>query len=133
VNQLQRDRTSAKHLGRLELSNLAESEIEGGIFLSDLPEHTVLRILTRNRCYTAVTLGSGEALISGHPKYCPEPVQVVIIGSTWGGSMLKLNYVGRGMHLEFSHPEFRSPIITSPIEEICESSPPPHHAALQHG
>lgn len=32
--------------------------------------------------------------------------------------MLKLQYVGRGMHLEFRHPEYATPIITSPIQEI---------------
>lgn len=100
-----------------------ESEIEGGVFLPDLPPHTVLKILTRNRCYTAVTLGRGQVLISGHPEYCPQPVQVAISGSTWGGSMLKVDYLGRGMHMEFKHPKFRSPIVTSVIEEICESEP----------
>ena len=32
--------------------------------------------------------------------------------------MLKLQYVGRGMHLEFRHPEYSTPIVTSPIQEI---------------
>jgi hypothetical protein len=32
--------------------------------------------------------------------------------------MLKLRYVGRGMHLEFLHPEYSTPIITSPIQAI---------------
>jgi hypothetical protein len=34
--------------------------------------------------------------------------------------MLKLHFVGRGMHLEFHHPEYRTPIITSLIQEIQE-------------
>ncbi len=38
-------------------------------------------------------------------------------GSTWGGSMLKTKFVGRGMHLEFIHPVFRT-VITSEIVEI---------------
>ena len=65
-------------------------------------------------------LGGSEALISGHPQYCPEPVQVAISGSTWGGSMLKQRFIGRGMHLEFCHPEYRTPIVTSKIQEIRE-------------
>jgi hypothetical protein len=52
-------------------------------------------------------------------------VQVAIAGSTWGGSMLKLQYVGRGMHLEFRHPEYDTPIVTSPIQEIRDSQPIP--------
>jgi len=34
--------------------------------------------------------------------------------------MLKVRFIGRGMHLEFCHPEYRTPIITSRIEEIRE-------------
>jgi hypothetical protein len=49
-------------------------------------------------------------------------VQVAIAGSTWGGSMLKLQYVGRGMHLEFRHPRYPTPIITSPIQEIRDKA-----------
>jgi len=97
---------------------IVQSEIEGGVFLNDLPPATVLEIQTMHHRYTAVLLGGSEALISGHPEFCPEPVQVAIAGSTWGGSMLKLQYVGRGMHLEFRHPQYPTPIVTSPIQNI---------------
>ena len=98
--------------------SIIQSEIEGGVFLGDLPPSTVLQIQTMNHCYTAVLLGGSEAMLSGHPEFCPQPVQVAIAGSTWGGSMLKLQYVGRGMHLEFRHPQYPTPIITSAIQEI---------------
>ena len=68
--------------------NIIQSEIEGGVFLGDLPPSTVLQIHTQHHCYTMLLLGDGNALISGHPQYCPEPILVVIAGSTWGGSML---------------------------------------------
>jgi hypothetical protein len=97
---------------------IIQSEIEGGVFLHELPPSTVLQIQTMHHCYTAVLLGGSEALISGHPEFCPRPVQVAIAGSTWGGSMLKMQYVGRGMHLEFRHPEYHQPIVTSAIQEI---------------
>jgi hypothetical protein len=100
--------------------NIVQSEIEGGVFLEGLPPDTVLQIRTQNHFYTALFLGEGTALISGHPQYCPEPVQVTIAGSTWGGSMLKLRFIGRGMHLEFHHPAYSTPIITSAIQEIRE-------------
>jgi hypothetical protein len=104
--------------------NIIQSEIEGGVFLNDLPSACVLEIETQHHCYTAIMLSEGSALISGHPQYCPEPVLVAIAGSTWGGSMLKQRYVGRGMHLEFCHPEYRTPIVTSPIKEIRECRRP---------
>ncbi len=100
--------------------NIVRSEVEGGVFLENLSPSTVLQIETRNHCYTAVVLGGSQALICGHPEYCPRPILVSIAGSTWGGSMLKVRFVGRGMHLEFLHPEYRTPIVTSPIREIRE-------------
>jgi hypothetical protein len=101
--------------------NIVQSEIEGGVFLENLAPATVLLIRTQHHSYTAVLLGGSQAMISGHPDYCPQPVLVSIAGSTWGGSMLKLRFLGRGMHLEFHHPEYRTPIVTSAIQEINES------------
>jgi len=98
--------------------NIVQSEIEGGVYLRDLPRESTLEVETQNRSYTIVLFESGAALISGHPRYCPEPVLVKIEGSNWGGSMLKPSFLGRGMHLEFRHPEYEQPIITSRILEI---------------
>ncbi len=97
--------------------NIVQSEVEGGVYLHDLSPGAVLAIQTQNRSYTLVSLGQESALISGHPEFCPEPVEVQVQGSTWGGSMLKTRFVGRGMHLEFIHPVFRT-VITSQILDI---------------
>ena len=75
----------------------------------------------RNTYRGNVSKHSGEA-VSGHPEFCPEPVRVQIAGSTWGGSMLKQYFIGRGMHLEFMHPKYRR-VLTSAILEIHQSSP----------
>jgi hypothetical protein len=99
---------------------IVQSEIEGGVFLNDLLPATVLEIQTQHHNYQVVLLGDNDALISGHPQYCPEPIRVAIAGSTWGGSMLKRRFVGRGMHLEFRHPNFQTPIVTSTVQEIRE-------------
>jgi hypothetical protein len=98
--------------------NIVQSEIEGGVYLWDLPHESTLEVETQNRSYTIVHYGDGEALICGHPEFCPKPVLVKIEGSNWGGSMLKPSFVGRGMHLEFRHPNYEQPIITSRILEI---------------
>jgi len=97
--------------------NIVQSEIEGGVHLDGLGNGAVLEVETQNHYYTIVKIGGAEALISGHPQYCPDPVQVRIEGSTWGGSMLKIRYIGRGMRLEFMHPTYRT-IRTSRIVEI---------------
>ena len=100
--------------------NIVQSEIEGGVFLEGLPPDTVLQIRTQHHFYTALLLGEGSVLISGHPQYCPQPVQVTIAGSTWGGSMLKMRFIGRGVPLEFHQPAYSTPIVTSPTQEIRE-------------
>ena len=100
-------------------SNVIQSEIEGGIHLRNLRHGAVVEVQTCQRRYTIVNQGDGDALISGHPEYCPDPVLVKIHGSTWGGSMLKELFIGRGMHLEFRHPNFL-PITTSRILDVRE-------------
>jgi len=105
------------HLGDSVNRNIVRSEIEGGVHLRDLSPGAVLAIETTNRVYKMVFLGDGAALISGHPEFCPEPTEVQIHGSTWGGSMIMHRYLGRGMHLEFEHLVFQV-IVTSRIVDI---------------
>jgi len=104
--------------------NIVQSEVEGGVYLENLPTHSALEIQTENRHYTVIHRGRGEVLIWGHPVYCPAPTPVSIAGSNWGGSMLKVGFIGRGMHLEFRHPEYRRPIVTS---RICDIREVEHH------
>ena len=96
---------------------IVQSEVEGGVHLRDVTPGTVLEVQTQNRAYTILYKGWDQALISGHPVFCPQPVPVTIHGSTWGGSMLKTHYIGRGMRLEFQLEDDR-PVLTSRILEI---------------
>jgi hypothetical protein len=57
----------------------------------------MLRVHTQNTCYEIVVSRGGSVYLSGHPLYCPQPVLVTIAGSTWGGSMLKVRFIGRGI------------------------------------
>ena len=98
--------------------NIIRSEIEGGVDLRHLPLESTLEVETQNRAYTLVMQRDCHALISGHPEFCPEPVLVHINGSNWGGSMIKIGFLGRGMHLEFWHPAFDGVIVTSAIQDI---------------
>jgi hypothetical protein len=36
--------------------------------------------------------------------------------------MLKVRFIGRGMHLEFHHPAYNTPIISSPIQDPVAAS-----------
>ena len=96
---------------------IVQSEIEGGAHISDLPNGEALEVRTDNHAYRVEVAGPGQTSISGHPVFYPKPVLVSIHGSSWGGSMLKVAYIGRGMHLEFHYPEFET-LTTSKTLEI---------------
>ncbi len=100
-------------------SNIVRSEIEGGVYLSRVASNTRLEVETQNRRYTLWVRENGEVLIWGHPVYCPAPTSVRISGSNWGGSMLKQGFIGRGMHLEFKHPDHQT-VVTSRVREVRE-------------
>ena len=100
--------------------NIIQSEMEGGVCLDELAEGARLEVETQNRWYTILIGNGGEQLIWGHPQYCPDPVAVRIAGSTWGGSMLKLRFIGRGMCMEFHHPAYPR-IVTSRVVDIRAS------------
>ncbi|HTS24829.1 MAG TPA: hypothetical protein VMH81_03085 [Bryobacteraceae bacterium] len=105
------------HLTDAVNRNIVQSEMEGGVHLRDVLPGTILEVETENRAYRIRYEGCGRAFISGHPVFCPEPTLVTIHGSTWGGSMIKSDYIGRGMHLEFAHPTYL-PITTSMIVQV---------------
>lgn len=101
---------------------IAQSEIEGGVNLDGLRIGTRLYVQTKNTLYRIVKVEEGY-YISGHSKYCPVPAFTRIIGSTWGGSMLKVGFIGRGMRMEFSDPRYimpRGTITTSEIQVVTE-------------
>jgi hypothetical protein len=98
------------------------SDSEDGVYFDRLADGAVLELETRHHRYTMLKSASGQALISGHPVYCPEPVLVGILGSTRSSSTLKVGFIGRGMHLMFRHPTHRHAIRTSRIvklRQIC--------------
>jgi len=99
---------------------LVLSRMEGGFYLPDLAPNHLLEVETANRIYVLMRLRDGAIAMWGHPRYCPRPVLVKISGSTWGGSMLKLGFIGRGMHMEFRHPSYSRPITTSTIRAVRE-------------
>lgn len=100
-----------------EINNaIAQSEIEGGVFLKDIPEGKEVDIETQNRHYTLVKR-NGKVLLWGHPVYCALPIEIHLNGSTFGGSMLKVGFIGRGMRLECMLPGGEI-LTTSKIKDI---------------
>jgi hypothetical protein len=108
---------SSPHLSEAVNGRIVQSEVEGGVHLGDLPPGAVIEVETENRSYTIEYRGLNQALISGHPIFCPQPTLVTITGSTWGGSMIKSGFIGRGMRLEFRATDF-DPITTSIVRDV---------------
>jgi len=98
--------------------------VEEGVYLDDLPDGVVLEVETSGHRYTIVNRTHGEALISGHPRYCPQPTAVIIGGSALGGCLVKAGFIGLGMRLTFQLPTHRT-ITTSTIIHIRTSPPLP--------
>lgn len=99
------------------VDKINESEKAGGIFLKDIAVDSTINIKTRNTLYTVRKTDSGET-IKGHPEYCPSPVNCRINGSTFGGSMIKIDWIGIGMHLEFFLADSEKTITTSAIKTV---------------
>jgi hypothetical protein len=105
-----------------EAANIETIEAEGGVYLDDLPEGAAVEIETSGHRYMIVNRTRGEALISGHPRFCPQPTAVIIGGSTLGGCLVKAGFIGVGMRLTFQLAAHRT-ITTSPILQIRTSVP----------
>jgi hypothetical protein len=109
--------------GGKENKRMIESMLEGGVFLRDIKVGGIIKIQTAHTLYTLTKEQEGSYLISGHPKYCPNPTKARIDGSTWGGSMIRIDFIGRNMHLEFHLEGEEKTILTSEIAEIWEEDP----------
>ncbi len=71
-----------------------------GIDISRLRSGNKLKITTINNEYELTVVDGANVWIKGG-EYFPKPKLGQMIGSTWGGSSLRLNWIGYGMHMEF--------------------------------
>jgi hypothetical protein len=113
--------TPIPHFDEAINNAICRSEIDGGVELARLAAGAVVEVTTRHHTYTLENQGNGDVLISGHPKYCPEPVLVRFHGSTWGTPLIRGRFIGREMRMEFWHPNFGT-LLTSEVSEIRELS-----------
>lgn len=106
--------------GRTEAAGEMDAAMKG-FEIKSRPVGTMFAVKTKNRTYILEHREDGW-YISGHPKYCPEPTKVESIGSTWGGSSIREDYIGLGMLLEFMIPNPDAPlnksVTTTSIMEI---------------
>lgn len=102
--------------------NLLQSEKAGGLYIGKVQPGQTVRVQTSNTTYTFQRLMDDHGwMVEGHPTYCPKPTRCNIHGSTWGGSMIKVEFIGIGMYMEIGLilPNGDLKVITtSPVERI---------------
>ena len=96
-----------------------KSEINGGAHLDKLAVGKKLLVQTKHTQYTIERREDG-LYISGSEKYCAVPTLCRIPGSNFGGSMLRMKFIGRGMYMEYHTDAHPKRIVTSEIQEVTE-------------
>lgn len=102
------------HIDPVILARIEKSKMDGGVFYNELPDNAIVVVTTRNTKYY---ISKQKGTIHGHPKYCPEPTKCHIIGSSWGGGLLKIEWIGKGMLFEFVL-EGQEPLTTSEVVSV---------------
>ena len=94
-----------------------EATLRGGLDLTELPPLTRLDVRTENTNYEVVLLSPFESkvLIRGG-RFFPETVESYLCGSSYGGNLLKVSWVGVGMRLEVMREGRR--IVTSTVQSV---------------
>lgn len=98
-----------------------------GIGLGQLGPLDVLAVQTRNTLYRIVVLRPpGQEILVEGGTFFPHRTQARLAGSSLGGSLLKVSWIGAGFRMEFHHAGQR--IVTSPVRTVevaSESVPGP--------
>ena len=94
-----------------------EASRRGGVDLVELPALTRLDVRTQNTAYEVVVLCPFESkvLVRGG-RFFAEPTESYLCGSSYGGNLLKVSWVGVGMRLEVMREGRR--IVTSTVQSV---------------
>ena len=88
-----------------------------GVTLMRLEACDMIHARTRNSAYEIFLLEpkSGRAIVRGG-KYFAEPKEATVSGSTFGGCMLKVGWLGVGLRMEIYENGHRT--VTSPLQSL---------------
>lgn len=84
---------------------IREQENKSGLNVTGLEKGTKLNVETNNSIYRIVVVDGREITIMGGMTKdgeirFPKPIPAMFIGSTWGGSMMKIDWIGQDMNME---------------------------------
>ena len=84
---------------------------------------------TTSRHYQIECLGGSAIRISGHPKYCPDPVPAHLHGSLDKEGLLEHGLIGKGRRMMFllddARPITTSNVVGLRVDKSCAISPNP--------
>jgi hypothetical protein len=107
----------------VELKVISQNNHMSGIDINRLKAGTQIFAVTANNTYIFTVLpgGYGRVKVKGG-SYFREETETTFVGSTWGGSVLKLGWINYGMSMEImiDPPKF---ITTSPVQAAIVSGP----------
>lgn len=84
-----------------------------GFDITKLKPGTKIYVTTVNNLYTITIIDGCKVKVKGG-KYFPDEQEKIFNGSTWGGSMIKLNWIGYDMCMEFGNQLYF--VLTSPVQ-----------------
>ena len=87
----------------------------GGLDIRRVDPLTTILVTTYNSLYRIVPLGGLDALVQGG-QFFPEATRARFDGSSFGGSFLKIAWIGEGLRMEIVANDQR--IVTSPVRHI---------------
>ncbi|MBX3279449.1 MAG: hypothetical protein KF868_15710 [Acidobacteria bacterium] len=99
------------------LDGFAELSANEGFAIRTLAPFDTIRLRTLNSDYYIflVEPETGKALVQGG-RFFAEPIEAVVSGSTFGGCMLKMGWIGVGLRVEICYNGQR--IVTSPVQSL---------------
>lgn len=92
---------------------MAASERDGGIWMRDVEVGQTVLVQTKNTLYEFAKGDDHWTGLGG--KYMPRPRIINIHGSTFGGSMIRVGFIGVGMYLEFAKPDDEARSVTTSV------------------
>ena len=92
-----------------------EVSARDGVCLRDLEPLTTLLVRTQHSVYRIIVIEGSSVLVQGG-QFFPQASAAHLSGSGFGGSMLKLSWVGIGLSMEICPDGQR--IVTSPVRTI---------------
>lgn len=98
--------------------NIEESQaLKYGINVHKLKPGTIVFVITKNSMYKIIKVNGDQysITIQGDKRF-HQPINANFSGSTFGGSIIKLGWIGCGMNMEIYVPAYKKTYVTTSVK-----------------